>query len=501
MTALAHQARRGIAPGHVGHLFRIETVQQLDCGSVNAEHRPRDLALNDQVRIGASGFQRQLLGIQIEAQIRSDALDRAGTVDEIFRRHARLDQPRYWRHDPDTHNKPPAIASDAGDNLTAILSGFPSQPRGHGAKRGRRNIVPCIARDPVLYARPIQTILPLHRVDRAGERARSSCHGHTRMPSADAITITPAGIISAQSNPTTSAPYSADIHFICRSESGFAFKACSSSVVYGVRSSWKDHSSVASKARGRSSARSCRALHVCAVQFSAGFARLSGQRKLQNNLPPQSAALSALPLTRLPASANRRRDLSPSSWCRSRNEIESRSESNNHRPASTGLKVPASALRVGERSADFATARMKYSASVVSRFGALEKRSGYALPATATADNPPAVTAGETAHQFETPATRQPAQSEGALWKQSVAVSLMRCRASRGGQAGAGAPLTGVGSRKAWDGEMRRPERLSRSESKCSANSINNHPCTNCPHSLECWLQVAGCPFKTGVGQ
>jgi hypothetical protein len=26
-----------------------------------------------------------------------------------------------------------------------------------------------------------------------------------------------------------------------------------------------------------------------------------------------------------------------------------------------------------------------------------------------------------------------------------------------------------------------------------------NHPCTNCPTPTECWLQVHGCPFETGV--
>ncbi len=70
--------------------------------------------------------------------------------------------------------------------------------------------------------------------------------------------------------------------------------------------------------RGKSNARSCRAMHVCAVLCSAGFARPSGQSRPRKNLLPGSAARCERPPTKFPANVIRQRNRCSPSSTRSR---------------------------------------------------------------------------------------------------------------------------------------------------------------------------------------
>lgn len=66
-----------------------------------------------------------------------------------------------------------------------------------------------------------------------------------------------------------------------------------------------EHTSETSASRGKSSARSCRALHDCAAGFSARFARRYSRIKRLSGLRPRSDARCGRRLTRFLASASR----------------------------------------------------------------------------------------------------------------------------------------------------------------------------------------------------
>lgn len=127
MTALPHQARRPRPPMAIGQAVAVDALHQLHRGVAQSADRSHDLDDDDMLRLAAAGLERQLFGRKIEAQAVAYSFDRAGAVDEKFRRNARLDQARARRDNPRTHNATPRL-------LTVVSCG---PARSYDSRRSR----------------------------------------------------------------------------------------------------------------------------------------------------------------------------------------------------------------------------------------------------------------------------------------------------------------------------------------------------------------------------
>jgi hypothetical protein len=232
MTTLSHKARAERRSARFPGVSHIETLHQLDGGQVQSAQGSDDLAHDDMLRLVASGFQWHLLGAKVEAKTVSDALDGAGTVDIELGRKARFDQSRARRDNPRTHDATPRLYKTSRGCAYKMRTSTLSQCESVLLWKAGRLTTPT---NFSLVANPRESTAldtryscaadPRHRLAPGGSRARGEASSHhSTMPSADATTTTPAGIVSATINPTSAC------------ESGFQFKTCSSLFcnAYGV---------------------------------------------------------------------------------------------------------------------------------------------------------------------------------------------------------------------------------------------------------------------------